>query len=176
MKAKGNSSLGFTFVETLMAIFIFSVIMTASYVTLLSGTFSWQINNTEIELQQELRKAVDWMAEDLRQAGTSSITNVPADGVWYATITFKISAGVNNGNILWAGSSTQYLLGGTGSTQLQRKIGSQTQVIAQNIASLQIRREAGTPKIVEVALRAEKRTPEGHLIQVSSNFNSRLRN
>lgn len=152
----------FTLVEALVTVIVFSVILGACYAVLMSGSDSWEANSVRVELQQELRKGMDWILNDLRQAGSASVSDVPANGTWYTSITFRKSNGVSSGVISWAADTTKYLLGGSDSTQLQRQVGSQTPaVIAQNISTLQFRRLASAPNVVEVNLQAQKKTLRG---------------
>ncbi len=150
---------GITLAEMLVTVIIFAFILGICYTLLISGSDSWETNSARVELQQELRKAMDWITQDLRQAGSASITNVPADGAAYTSITFRKAAGVSGGNLVWDTSTTRYFLTGT---QLQRQVGALTaSVIAQNIQSVQFSRQASTSNIVTVSLQAEKKTPRG---------------
>ena len=154
----------FTLVEALVTVIVFSVILGACYAVLMSGSDSWEANSVRVELRQELRKGMDWILNDLRQAGSASLSDAlsPVYGAWYTSITFRKSNGVSNGVISWAADTTKYLLGGSDSTQLQRQVGSQTPaVIAQNISTLQFRRLASAPNVVEVNLQAQKKTLRG---------------
>lgn len=154
--------LGLTLVEALVTVIIFSFILGICYTILISGSDSWETNSVRVELQQELRKAMDWITQDLRQAGSASITNVPANGSAYTSITFRKAAGVSGGNIVWDADTTQYFLGGTDGNQIQRQVGSQTAaVIAQNVQSLQFSRQASASNVVNVSLQAEKATLRG---------------
>lgn len=161
--------------EVLVTVIIYSLIVAACYLAFAAGNQSWQVNRVQVELQQELRKAMDWMVSDLRQSGSSAIVDVPSDGVWYNTITFKIAAGINNSNISWSGD-IQYLLGGTNANQLLRQAGGQVKILAQAITSLQFRRQMATAGTVEVFLTAEKTTPQGQLLSQDRNFQVSLRN
>ncbi len=174
---------GLTLVEALVTVIIFSFILGICYMILISGSDSWETNSVRVELQQELRKAMDWITQDLRQAGSASIVNVPANGSAYTSITFRKAAGVSGGSITWDSSTTQYSLGGTGGTQLLRQVGSQTAaVIAQNIQSLQFSRQASSSNVVNVSLQAEKATLRGKTltgkapIQASMSLKIYLRN
>ena len=163
---------GVTLVEVMTTVVIFSFILGICYALLISGSDSWETNSTRVELQQELRKAMDWITQDLRQAGSASIVDVPADGATYTSITFRKSAGVSGGNLVWDSSTTRYFLGGTGGTQMLRQVGAQTaSVIAQNIQSLQFNRQPnsiiyydGIPveilnsNVVNVSLQTQKTT------------------
>ena len=193
-KIKGGmgSGKGFSLVEVLVTVLIFSGLAAAVNAVLLVGDASWQTNNVQMELQQELRKAMDWMKDDLRQTGSAAITNVPVnpapDAVtypdpaddpaysWYSTITFRMVSGVSGGKITWDSGTVQFVLGGTDSSQLQRVEGSTTKVIAQNIQSLQFRRLAAASNMVEVALQAQKDTFKGATINSSLEFKIQLRN
>jgi len=167
---------GFSLVESLVTMLIFSVIVAGIYATALAGDSSWQANKVRIELQQELRKGMEWMIYDLRQSGDSSITNVPADDNWYTTITFRTPAGVTAGSLSWNLSTVQFALGGADSNQLQRIDGAGTKVIAQDIQSLQFRRQAATPNILEVAMTAQQNTIKGTPVDHQLNFEIQLRN
>ena len=81
-----------------------------------------------ISSRNELRKAMDWMIEDLRQSGTAgTVMNVPADGTWYGSVTFRTPVGVSGNDIVWSSGTIQYVLGGGDSHTLQRIIFSGTQ-------------------------------------------------
>lgn len=171
-----ESNKGSSLLEVLVTLLIFSIIIAAVNATLLIGDSSWNTNSIRIELQQELRKAMDWMKDDLRQSGPTAISNVPANGSWYTTITFQTAAGVSGGSITWNSDTTQFVLGGTDSDQLRRIEGSTTTVIAQSMQSVQFRRLAGVPDIVEVALQAQRDTFKGATIASNLNFKVQLRN
>ena len=150
---------GVTLVELMVTVIIFAFILGICYSLLISGSDSWETNSARVELQQELRKAMDRMSQDLRQAGSASIVDVPADGNAYTSITFRKSAGVSGGNLVWDSSTTRYFLGGTGGTQLLRQVGAQTaSVIAQNIQSLQFSRQTSTANVVNVSIQTQKTT------------------
>ena len=164
---------GFTLSEVLMAVFIFSLLSSACYTIMASGSTNWQVNRVRIELQQELKKGQNWMINELRQSGSSVITNVPADGVSYTTITFRTSTGASGGSATWSSNTIQFLLSGT---QLQRVSSGVTKVLALNISSLQFRRDASTSNLVEVALQAQKKAPGSKTITASLSFKVQLRN
>ena len=124
---------------------------------------------------QETRKAMEWMKLDLLQGGYSTITNVPADGTAYSTITFYTSNGINSGAISWSTNTVQFVLGGTNSDELQR-ISSSTKVIAEHITTLHFTRQSSTPAVVEIALTAQKNTLKGRSVTVSSSFKVKMRN
>ena len=167
-----KSDRAFTLIEALMTVLIFSMIFGVCLMTLLSGTASWQVNSVKVELQQEIRKTVDWMSLELRQSGPSQINNA-ADGTWYNSIIFKTSAGVSGGAISWSANSITYQLSGG---QFQRVSGGGSKVVAQDITALQFRRQAITPDIVEVNMTAQKKSIRKIPLSQSYSFKIQLRN
>lgn len=171
---RGNR--GTTLVETLVVVLIFSMLVAGFYSVATVGDNSWQSNRVQIELQQDLRKSMEAMVNDLRQAGSSSIIDVPANGNWYTSITFRIPEGVAAGSIDWTNETMQLLRAGPGTLQLQRIYGAQTKIISNNITSLQFRRLSTSPNTIEIAMQAQKDTLKGLPITYNLNFNVQLRN
>lgn len=169
---------GFTLVEILVSVAIFAILIAAVSTVFLVGESSWQTNSVRMELQQELRKAMDWMKNDLRQTRDSAITGGPvvADGQPYTSITFYLPNGVSGGSITWNTDTTQFILGGTDNNQLQRIEGADTRVLALNIETLEFTRQAATSGIIEVLLAAEKDTIKGATITSSLTFEIQMRN
>ena len=170
-----NSS-GMTLVEVLITAILFSVLLGACLMLFLSGSNTWMDSGTQVEVQQELRKAVDWMRYDLQQAGASTITNVPADGAWYTSITFRTATGVSSGVISWSANTITFQRGGSGSTQLQRVSGGATKVLATSISTLQFRRQASSSQVVEVNVQTQQNTIKGRTMSASTTFKVDLRN
>ncbi len=164
---------GFTLVETLVTTFILLLVSSIFLAVLTVGNDSWQINSGQTELQQEIRKAITHISDELRQSGASQIS-VEADGEVDTSAIFNVCNGMAGGNISWAPDSIQYALAGT---ELQRtEGGTDITVIAHNIASIEFIRESTTPEMVEVSLVAEKNTFKGLTITVSNIFDVNLRN
>jgi prepilin-type N-terminal cleavage/methylation domain-containing protein len=174
---KKNSKLisrqGFSLMETMVTMLIFSFVAGALYAAAAIGEVSWQANKVRVEVSQELRKAMGWMEYELQQAGDSSIVDVPADGAWYTTMTFKIPDGVENGDIHWGENTIQFILSGT---DLHRIEAGTDKTLAQNIVSLQFRRQAASANILEVALQSQKNTVKGETLTADLNFEVQLRN
>lgn len=168
----------FTIVEMLVTALVYALMITAGYLLLTSGTVSWQVNSAKVELEQELRKTMEWMSLDLRQAGSSSIDDVSVDNAWSTQITFRIASGVSGGSVVWSAGKYRYYLGGTNNRQLKRlEVNSGTiKEIAQDIKTLQVRRPVSTPDMVEVALVGEKTTGQGRVVNLNLNFKVKLRN
>ena len=179
-----KKDLGFTLVEIMIAVLIFSLLIGVLFTVLTIGKTSFQIGNVRIELQQDLRRGMDLITEELRQSGSSQLQTIisgeeaafPEDGSSYNTIIFYIPAGVTNGNIVWQTDEIQYLL--DENKRLRRKVDSvlDPKPLANNIISLQFSRQSSTPNIVEIALQSEKKTVKGNIINLDLNFQLKLRN
>jgi prepilin-type N-terminal cleavage/methylation domain-containing protein len=164
---------GFTMVEVLVTVLIFMLISAGIMTIVNSGNDIWQMNKASVELQQELRKAMDWMMNDLREAGTSSIIDVPADGAAYTSITFSTPTGVSGGSLTWDASTINFALS---SNQLIRTYGGTTRTLASRIVLLEFTRQAASSEILEVTLRGQRAVPGGQTIQRDLDFEVRLRN
>ncbi len=167
---------GYSLVEVVAAAFLFSLMVGACLMIFLSGSDAWQVTSLSVQLQQERRKAMDWIKEDLVEAGSSTITDVPADDAWYNTITFQTPAGVSGESITWSTDTTQFALGGSNGDEIIRTVGSTTKTLAQNIQSLQFRRQSTNPSIVDVVINSQKSTTRGILVSNTSSFKVKLRN
>lgn len=167
---------GFTLLEMLVTILIFSLVVAGIYAILMAGEDAWHSNKTQVQLQQELRKVMDSIQYDLYQSGSGAIADVPADGAWYNTITFKVPSSLASARITWNANAINYALGGMDSNELQRVSGATTEIKAHYIESLTFRRLSSVSNIVEVALVAQKDTPKGQTLSYSLNFKVKLRN
>lgn len=143
---------GFTLVELMVVVVIFLIIIAAIYGVLSMGRQSWHTGNTQVEMQQETRKAMDRMVKEIRESGYFTDNSTVPPTVYPKVsitgggtiITFQVpvddeSDGIVDddvldatGNIEWGavddagidrlGWSIQYLLGGLNNRQLLRRI------------------------------------------------------
>jgi len=128
---------------------------------LLMGNTLWKIKNKvdfqqKVLLAQETRKVLDHLMFDLREAQQSSILDAPADGMWHSRIAFIQ-------NQLGA---LEYIIK---EGHLFRVNQGKTLLIADNIASLRMRRQKETPDILEVQIEAQKN------VSLISNLKIRMR-
>ncbi len=166
---------GFSFAEVCVVVLISVFLLGSLYTVLITGNNSWEISRDRLELHQYLRTATDWMRKDLRQAGSSTIVGVPADGAWYTSITFQAPSTVTSGSVVWA-AAVQYAIGGTDNQQLIRTVGAQQRVIAQRFNALQFRRQAASSTVVEISATVQKNTPQHGLITMTRTTQVTLRN
>jgi len=173
---------GFTLVETLVVIFIFMAMMSAVTMTMYAGQNSWDVNRVRIEMQQDLRIAMEVIKEDLRQASAGSIVNVPADDAWYTSIIYRIPQSVSDqGSITWPEDTTKLYLGGTGNMQLIKLIAEgeaheTSRVVSENIKTLKFKRLSTAEEIIEVSMTTEKKVGSGDMADLTFEFKVNLRN
>ena len=172
----GLNNKGISLIEVLVSVFIFLILSTGIYTVLYSSQAFWQVNEARVQAQQQLRRAMEGMIDELREAGSGSILDVPADGAWRTSITFRVPSGVTAGSLVWNGSNINFARGGTGGTQLLRTQGGATSVLANNIQLLRFRRLGATPDKLEISLTAQKKTLKGVPANFQVNFDVQLRN
>lgn len=172
---------GFTLVEVLVVVLIFSFIFMALFMVLAGGQSAWYTGDVQIELNQEIRKAIFTMDRQLRQTRTSVISGVPADDNYYTTITFKVPQDLDGdgdvidslGNLEWSGDITYSL---NANNQIIRSTLSGSSILANNISSLQFRRPYGNPEIVQIYITAQKTTVLGRNLQAGIMSSVKVRN
>ncbi|MCX5703279.1 MAG: hypothetical protein NT066_02135 [Candidatus Omnitrophica bacterium] len=70
---------GFTIIETLIVALTTGILMTGLFYALNTGESSRSFNEAQIEVQSEVRRAVDWIAKDVRQAYSRNIGSNSTD-------------------------------------------------------------------------------------------------
>lgn len=172
---RASAKRGFSLVEMMIVVLVGTLVIGGLYSVLLIGKNNWEVNRDSIELQQNMRTAFEWMRKDLRQAGLSTISGVPANGSANASITFQTPSTVTSGSVVWATAVT-YSKGGTGNAQLLRTVGGVSRVIAQNVSSLQFTRTAADPSVIAITLQVRKNTPQHGLMTISRTTQAKARN
>ena len=170
---------GFTLVELMVVIFIFSIIMAATFGVLSMGRQSWHTGSTQVELQQETRRAMDSMVKELRESSPSKI-NITGGGT---IITFQVPINDNpdwgaEGSLGW---SIEYSLS-IGSGQILRKILDNTgveqaslkRILANNINTLSFTSVSSSE--ISIGITAQKDAIPGRTMQSTLNSQVTLRN
>lgn len=98
-RAHRHPEAGFSLVEVMAALIIFSIAMTAVFATFISQQKSFTVQNRVAEMQQNLRQAVEYLSRDIRLAGYGIPDNVVIpNGV--------IATGVTSIRALYASDNT----------------------------------------------------------------------
>jgi len=151
---------GFTLLEIIIAVFLFSIISAAIFSVLATAKNSLSAGESQISVQQACRNGLDVMIKELRQAGALTISDVPANGTNYSAITFQIPTAISETGITWS-SNINYSLGGLNGAQLLRTQSGSQKVLANNISALSFNRSAANPNVVNISVTAQKNTFPG---------------
>lgn len=164
---------GLTLIEVMVSVFILFVVLEGLYLVMTTGHRSWYIADTEVSLQQDLRKALWQITADLYHSGPNQMS-VLADGIVYHNVSFNVSEGITAaGAINWSSNPIAYGLTGS---QIIRTEGGQTKIIANNITGFDLWRMAATSDIVRLNITAQRATVSGQLINASLDSVVLLRN
>lgn len=159
MKIKYNK-IGFTLVEIMLVSVLLAIMLGSIYTVLNTGRLSMSAGETQLTIQQESRRGLNAMIKELRQTSPSNITDVPADGLEYNSITFQIPSNISVNGTAWS-SSIQYSLGGLNGAQLISTQSGSQRVLANYITSVIFTRDAMAADLLSVQVTARKNTFSG---------------
>lgn len=175
---------GFTLAEMLVSMTIVVGMAGLLAAALRMSRQSWQSTESYVTVSDELRRGVDAISREIA-ATRSNQLSIPADGNWYAALTFKIPQDLNgDGTVLdaagaleWSSSIT-YSMGGINGTQALRTQPAQAnRVLANGVTALQFRRFAVTPAVVETRMTVQRGVSTGDFPhQATLSTKVRLRN
>lgn len=164
---------GFSLVEVLVVILIVGVVGSACFISMMAGRSSWMSADTEISIQQELRKAVSQISSDVRQSGVLKV-NITANSVPYDAISMYLCEGAgSSGALNWSASPVAYTLS---SGQIVRTNGSDTRIVANNVTNLTFTRETTSSDIVRIAVSVQKGNSMNRVLNASLESSVKLRN
>lgn len=154
---------GFSIVELLFVVAIFTIICGAIFASLSSGNLLWDTGSTQARLEQEVRKGIDRMYKELKQSAPSKVTI----GAGNTSVAFYVPTDTDNdgdiiddsGQVEWGANSITYLRGGTNNAQLIRREGATDTVLANDISALTFTgTPAVNPTVVVISVTAQKTT------------------
>ncbi len=165
-----------SFLEMMVSIVIFTIIVGSIFTVTYTGRLYWRVGTSQLDIQQQARQAVSFMAKELKQtrAGTGMVgggasvailEGLPTDDQPHTSVTFRIPFDIdNNGTVLnasgnvvdWSDKITYSLV----NNQILRSVaGGGTKVLANNVSSLQFTRESGAPQLIEIKVITSKNIP-----------------
>ena len=191
---------GFTLIEMMVVVAIFSIVTAAIFMTMASGRQSWQTNEASVQVQEEVRKGLRMLGQELRESGREQATShvlingtndalvfqIPIDAN-AATAAFDLDA---NGDIVWgaeavAGHAIRYDLQ---AGQLVRQqvdalaldaapVGA-AKIVANHMTVVSFTQApaAGNITGVDVSLTAQKISLAQHALSASEQLHITLRN
>ena len=134
MKHRVGSCEGFTLIELMVAMVVASILLVgiyAAYVTQLRSHLTQQMT---IEMQQNLRVAMQIMASDIRMAGYDPTRDADAGVVIMLANNFRFTADLDEDSAIVGAEDVRYAINSNGS--LGRDIGGGLQPVAENIDAL----------------------------------------
>ena len=176
----------FSLLELLVAVAIFFIIIGAVFSLLISGKKAFETGSVQVEVEQEARRALDYMTKELRQSSANKI-QVLSEGVSPSTIIFEIPYDVDGGGVINAAGGIEWSndTGGIGTItyslsgdQIIRTLGSIRSVLANKISKLTFSRLLDAD-IIDIRLTAEKYALTGFTSsgspKVTINLNSQVK-
>ena len=151
---------GFTLVELLVAMGIFSILITGLYAVLLCGEHSFRYGSTAVSLQENARSIYFWLTRDLRRARTPVNATLDNNGESFSIIT--------------PSGSISYSLESKGNTLvLRRTCSGQTLYVGKDISSINI---STSGDLAQVTVNVNKRVSYGDIQTFSVTGRVELRN
>ncbi len=92
-----NKQTGFTFVELMVVVAIFSIMLAGGFMLVSSGQNAWQITDAQIQLQDNLRQILVKVSRELRETGSYYDEVLDQDIMQFS---INNNAGVNGSDIL----------------------------------------------------------------------------
>jgi prepilin-type N-terminal cleavage/methylation domain-containing protein len=170
---------GFSLVELVVVLFIFSVVSIAATSAFDMGQAETNETRIQLALQETLREGVQRMALELRESAFNQV-NIDTRSV-PNSVTFQIPAAISNsGQITWS-SPVRYQVGGaTGRQLLRRDLSTgQTTVLANDVVDLILRRlvpaQDGTDG-VNITLQARRTSAKGRVLDITRGHRVSFRN
>ena len=121
---KINNASAMTLIEIMVALLIFSFVVSGVYTAFMVGNRSWLIQMNNVALQQEVRGALFFMVQELREANSIFITKDPES----ITMNFRRP---KIGVVSYAWSRN-----GTNANKIVRQNNSDTKILAKDISFL----------------------------------------
>ncbi|MDO8674768.1 MAG: prepilin-type N-terminal cleavage/methylation domain-containing protein [Candidatus Omnitrophota bacterium] len=115
---------GFSMVEMLVVVGIFTMMMAGLYTALAAGNVSWQASENGVAIQRDARNALWVMAKDLRKGSGAAITQ----SVGSTTLIFTHPT---DGSVTYTWSDS-----GANAKKLIRQMTASSRILANNISAL----------------------------------------
>ncbi len=157
-----NDREGFTLVELMVSLGIFTILVAVVYTVLLIGDSTTRTGLINIELSQNARLGIDRMLKELHNARRSTIS-IPDDSY----ITFQVPG---NSNII------QYSLGGLNGRQLIRTEAGTGTVLCNNVQSVQFIPSPFSGSVISITLQTQKTSLSQRNLTTALNVRVKARN
>jgi prepilin-type N-terminal cleavage/methylation domain-containing protein len=170
---------GFTLIEVIVAVVIFSIVMFAAFGLLDMARNSWVIGDVSVQLRQEIIKVFTAMEKDLKETRPSQISL--GSGSSSSSLIFAIPADIDgdgtvldsSGNIEWSSTITYAT---NGANQITRTDSGGTVIVANNISTLQFTRPVAPLNILQIDVTSQKTSVSGRQLQDAGQITIKMRN
>lgn len=143
---------GFSLVELMVVLFIFSIVLGATYGVLTMSRTSFKTGDIQIVVQQEARKAMDSIVRELREASSVNLSSEYPFTIWGERIKYTVVNG-----------------------QLQREVqGELPTALANDVGNIQFTLLGGD--VVSITLTTQKNTIFGRTLTANLTSQVKLRN
>lgn len=171
---------GFSLIEILFAVSIFSILILAAYAVLDTTRSAWFVGEVSGDLRQNILRSFMRMETELKETSPGQVNL--AIGNSNSTFTFKVPQdrdldGTNldsEGNIEWSDNITYAL--DLDSNQIKRVASGTSVVIANNIVALQFSRPVVSSARLQIDITARKNTLNKRDIQEAGQIIIKMRN
>ncbi len=166
---------GLTLVEVLVTSVVLAVLIVALFLVLNIGQRSWIQGDANIQLQQEIARAVVVISRELKETAPKKVR------IQASSITFNVPQDLNgdtsvvdaDGYIEW---SPDIIYSLNGSNQITRSFNGATSIVANNISALQFSFVPNEEAVIQLNLTASKTSDTGKLVQDSGQAVVKVRN
>jgi prepilin-type N-terminal cleavage/methylation domain-containing protein len=170
---------GFTLIEIIIAVGIFSLVILSVFAVMDAGRNAWFTGDVLIQLRQDIINTFGIMEKELRQTRPAQISLLINSSS--PSLTFKMPHDNNGdgtildalGNIEWSQDITYAL---NANNQITRTFAGTTSVLANNIVNLQFSRPAAPFNLLQIDITARKAAITGRIIQDSGQIMIKMRN
>lgn len=171
---------GFTFVEILIAVTIFLILMLAAYTVMDVGRNAWFTGEASGQLRQEIIRPFMRMETELKETSPAQINLTIGNSS--SSLTFKIPQDVDldgstldsAGNIEWSGNITYSL--DLASNQIKRTVSGTTTILANDIVFLLFTRPLSSAARLQIDITARKMSPIRRVFQEAGQIIIKMRN
>lgn len=188
-----NRARGFSLVELMVVMAIFSIIAASIVMTISSAQRSWTVGSGQTVLTLELRRALDQISQELVESQPAQIQRPAANGVWDNMLMFRVPQDRNadgsvldaNGQITeWSNNITyDFQPGGRSNVCTRTQVNDPgllprtfQSTVANHMTQVQFRRQAATADIVEVQMTASTISEMGQVFSRTLGARVKLRN
>lgn len=159
---------GFTLVELMMVVALFSLLMYAITNVLINGQGHVHALETKLTLETSARDGLTKIIEEVRESAPSRLL------VGSSTLDFQVPTSVDSNGIITWSSTIQYYMSGT---QLLRAVSGNTAVLANDVQNVSfLANDAGNPTVITIQMDMQREAIDGHMYSEALIGQAKIRN